>query len=139
MIALDTNIIIHLLVKTQKEHVRVKRWFESKSEPLATTPTNIGEVLRLLTHPRVFPKPVSLNDAVDCLDTFLEDHQIRVLEEEDRWWSHLSELAKKNQTLKGNEIFDARVALCLRYHGIKEICTFDADFSKYPFLTIVVP
>jgi len=31
----------------------------------------------------------------------------------------------------------ARIALCLRYHGIREICTLDADFSKYPFLKVV--
>ena len=139
MIALDTNIIIHLLVKSQKEHTHVKRWFESIEGPLATTPTNVGEVLRLLTHPRVFPRPVRIDDAVDCLDALLENHQIRVVEEEEHWWRHLGDLAKKNATLKGNEIFDARVALCLRYNGIKEICTFDADFSKYPFLKVIVP
>lgn len=39
--------------------------------------------------------------------------------------------------LKGNEVFDARIALILQKHNVKRICTRDADFKKYPFLKVV--
>jgi len=137
MIALDTNVIVHLLVKSQKEHADASRWFSAVREPLATTATNIAEILRLLTHPQVFPSPLFLTQAIDLVSNFLEQFQVSLLEESETWWMDLKELANRIPTLKGNEVFDARIALCLQYNGVKEICTLDADFSKYPFLKIL--
>ncbi|MBI2339407.1 MAG: PIN domain-containing protein [Deltaproteobacteria bacterium] len=134
MIALDTNVIIHLLVRSQAEHPRAKAWFGQNDEPLATTSTNVGEVLRLLSHPRVFLAPLTLAKAVDLLKSFVEDREISVLDEAEAWWSDLGELARELPTVAGNEVFDARIALCLRHHGVRHICTLDDDFLKYPFL-----
>ena len=137
MIALDTNIILHLLVRSQKEHERARQWLTGVKAPLATTGTNIAEGLRLLTHPRVFPSPLTLADAVGLLENFLNEFQVLTLEEKEDWWLDLRELLRAIPTLRGNEVFDARIALCLRYNGIKKLCTMDANFQKYPFLEIV--
>lgn len=137
MIALDTNIILHLLVESQKEHPRAKKWLSEVREPLATTGTNLAEVLRLITHPRVFAKALSLGKAVALLEEFIKTFEVRILEESGDWWLELPELLKVFPTLRGNEVFDARIALCLRYNGIEKICTLDADFSKYPFLDVI--
>ncbi len=137
MIAVDTNLIIHVLVKSQKEHRRAYEWITRNSSPLCTTHVNVAEVLRLLTHPKVFPFPLNLKEAVDVFNNFYEAFGIKVLEEPEEWWSELNHLLQVNPSLKGNEIFDAQIALCLRYHGVKEFATFDADFLKYPFLKII--
>lgn len=135
MIGLDTNVIIHCLVASQREHPSIRAWFDKNEEPLGTTTTNIAEVLRLLTHPRVFPRPLSIGAAVDLIQDFLAAYQVEVLEEAETWWLDLKKL--KIPSLRGNEIFDARIALCLRYHGIKTLFTLDTDFSKYPFLKVL--
>lgn len=137
MIAIDTNILIAALVKSQVEHERVWRWVNHVSAPLITTQTNIAESLRLLTHPRVFPRPLTLKMAVAVVGDFFSVQNILILEESVTWWQELPELLAEYPGLKGNEIFDARIALCLRHNGVREICTFDADFAKYPFLTTV--
>lgn len=137
MIALDTNIIIHLLVKSQQEHARVKRWFEQVKEPLATTQTNIAETLRLLTHPKIFPRPLGLSSAIDLIDRLILSFSVNILDEEEFWWKNLKDLSQIIPSLKGNEIADARIALALRHNGIKKIATFDSDFRKYPFLVMV--
>ncbi len=139
MIALDTNILLDLLVKNQPNHKRVSDWLSEINAPLVTTQTNIGEVLRLLTHQRVFPSPLSLKPAVDLLQNFIEAHTVMILEESSIWWQELPELLGDHPGLKGNEVFDARIALCLRYNGVRDIGTFDADFAKYPFLKMVRP
>ncbi len=139
MIALDTNILVALLVQSQSEHAKTRKWFEGIRERFATTSTNVSEVLRLLTHAKVFPSPLALDRAVDLLTGFLGGFEVRALEDEPEWWMGLKSLLASIPSLRGNEIFDARIALCLRYHGVKEICTFDADFKKYPFLKVVVP
>ena len=137
MIALDTNFIIHFLVKSQKEHLRASQWIFRNESPLCTTDVNLAEVLRLLTHPRVFPSPLGIEEAVDLLHQFCGEFEIKILEEPEQWWLELKELFKLNPTLKGNEVFDAQIAICLRYHGVKELVTLDTDFSKYPFLKII--
>lgn len=137
MIALDTNFILHLLVKSQKEHQRAYHWFSNNREGLCTTHVNVAECLRLITHPRVFSKPLLLNPAVELIENFLDTFGVRVLENQERWWIDLQALTENLPALKGNEIFDAQIALCLRYHGIKELVTLDGDFLKYPFLKVI--
>lgn len=134
MIAIDTNLIIYALVSSQPEHQRAKDWILENRTPLVTTNTNIAEALRLLTHPRIFKKPLSLRVAVDLLDTFLKEFDVSVLEDAHAWWNSLPRLLPSHPGLKGNEIFDAHIALCLEFHGIKQICTLDGDFSRYPFI-----
>ncbi|MBI1882596.1 MAG: PIN domain-containing protein [Chlamydiae bacterium] len=134
MIALDTNVIIDFLVKSQKDHSQVQHWFSKNRKPLATTHTNIAETLRLLTHSKVFPLPLDLDHAIDLMKKWIEGFQVRILEESEDWWMDLKTLLDEIPALRGNEIFDARIALCLRYNGIKEIFTHDSDFSKYSFL-----
>lgn len=137
MIALDTNVLIYLLVSSQPEHARAKKWLDENTDGLATTHTNIGESLRLLTHPRVFARPLDLPQAVELLDCFLNDFNVEVLSDEEKWWARLAVRSASISHLRGNEIFDARIALCLQYHGISKICTLDSDFEKYPFLNVI--
>jgi uncharacterized protein len=139
VIALDTNIIVHYLVSSSAEHPQVRTWFEARDEALGTTPTNVGEVLRLLTHPRVFPRPMKLAAACELVAGFLDDQAVTLLEEKASWLEDLGEIAEAIPTLRGNEVFDARIAICLRYNGVKRICTLDSDFAKYRFLEIVTP
>lgn len=138
MIAIDTNIIIYLLVSSQPEHGRARAWLESVDEPLATTHTNIAESLRLLSHPKVFDRPMSLNAAVKLISEFVAQYDISILEDQPDWWRAIVELLPFNPTLRGNEVFDARIALCLKHHGTKKLCTLDRDFLKYPFLKVIV-
>ena len=134
MIAIDTNILIDLLVSSMPTHLSTTENLKNLNDDICTTPTNIGESLRLLTHTRVFPKPLSISAAVTALGELLEFYQIRILEEDINWWQALPEIEKEIPALRGNEIFDARIALCLRSNGVKQIYTRDADFKKYKFL-----
>lgn len=136
MIALDTNILIPVLVRSQPEHHAALAWLRTRREPLVTTGVNVGEVLRLLTHPRVFPHPMALAAAVALFDSLLAQFQITILEESDTWWRDLVTLDQELPGIRGNEIFDARIALCLRHNGVKLLCSLDADFAKYPFLRL---
>ncbi len=134
MIALDTNILVDLLVRSQPNHKKVADWLDGLGEPIATTAVSVGELLRLLTHPRVFPSPLNLSQAVELWDNFAKRYKLGILPEEEEWWLALKNLAP---SIRGNEIFDARIALCLKFNGVKEIATYDSDFKKYPFLKIV--
>ena len=133
MIALDTNVIVDLVVESQPHYSQAKEWLKVQERPVATTHICLGETLRLLTHPRIFPHPLLLSAAVELVGGFLRHFEIVVLPEKEEWWPDLKDLP----SVRGNEIFDARIALCLKYNGVKELATYDSDFKKYSFLKII--
>jgi predicted nucleic acid-binding protein len=139
MTALDTNILIGAMVSSSSLHEEAVTGLELLDDDLCTTPTNLGEVLRLLTHPKIFAAPLKIGQAVSALSDFIESHKIRVLDEDLEWWKVLVEIEKQVPGLRGNEIFDARIAICLRQHKVKRIFTRDSDFKKYSFLDPVRP
>lgn len=139
MTGVDTNVLVDYLVGQQAGHARARAWLDGGEGPLATTAINVGEVLRLLSHPRVFARPTTLAVAVEAVASLLDQRAIRLLDESPEWLKDLRTLAENHASLRGNEVFDARIALCLRWHGVRRICTHDQDFDKYGFLERVVP
>jgi len=137
MIGLDTNVLIGLLVSSSSSHGEIKKDFDSLDDEFCTTPTNIGEVLRILTHPKVFSAPLKVDKAVSTLSDFFDSHSVRILDEDPDWWKSLIDIEKQIPGLKENEIFDTRIAICLRQHNVKRIFTRDSDFQKFPFLRVV--
>ncbi len=135
MTGLDTNVLIAALVSTSSNHANAIKGLDNLSDLLCTTPTNVGETIRILTHPRVFERPLNLTKAVSHFSSFLESYNVLILDEPTDWWKDLPKIEKEISGLKGNEIFDARIALCLRSHGVKRIFTWDSDFKKYSFLS----
>jgi predicted nucleic acid-binding protein len=41
--------------------------------------------------------------------------------------------------LAGNLFHDAHTPVLMREHGIKQICTRDTDFTRFPFLEVIDP
>ena len=139
MTSLDTNIIIDIIVRSSQFHKESFECFKSLKDDFVTTPTNIGECLRLLTHPRVFAKPLSILKAVKVLNEFLEAYHIHIIDEPLDWWKNLSPIVKAIPDLCGDEIFDARIAVSLKAAHVDHILTRDSDFKKYSFLRSVYP
>ena len=137
MTAIDTNVLIGIIVASSAHHSEIMDGLENLDDELCTTPTNIGEVLRLLTHSQVFSSPLKIEKAVETLSQLLDAYDIRILDEDTNWWIELSEITKQIPGLKGNEVFDARIALCLKQHKVRRIWTCDADFKKYSFLQVI--
>ena len=137
MIGLDTNIVIYGMVSSVPQHAKALAWFNKNQEALALSPVSVGETLRLLTHPKVFPKPLDLTKAVAALAAFLSDFRVSVLEEDPDWWTRLPDLLADFPGLRGNAVYDARIALCFKFNGVRQVCTHDAEFKKYGFLKVL--
>ncbi|MBI5139643.1 PIN domain-containing protein [Candidatus Nomurabacteria bacterium] len=141
MTGVDTNILIDLMVSSSQSHRSSVNAISQSEDDLCTTPTNIGECLRLLTHSKVFSNPLTLGRAVTVLDQMLDYYKLQILDESIDWWKELIKIEKEIPGIipgiRGNEIFDARIALCLKSHGVKKIYTRDADFKKYSFLKLM--
>jgi len=51
----------------------------------------------------------------------------------------LSQVLAEIPNLRGNLLHDVHTATLMREHGVSRICTRDADFRRFPFLSILDP
>ena len=85
-----------------------------------------------MTSPRVFAQPLTPSEALDILDAWLAQPCATVIHPGDRHAALLRELLEPFGTA-GNLTTDAHLAALAIEHGA-ELCSADADFSRFPGL-----
>ena len=139
---IDTNILLYAANSGVEEH-RAARDFlldaGSSADRWYLTEGIAYEFLRVATHAKVFPRPLSWAQAREFLDPFLSSDHFGVLTATDRHWTLLSELLPKLTRPTGNLFFDIRTAVLMREHGVRVIYTTDSDFLQFPDLRVVNP
>jgi predicted nucleic acid-binding protein len=97
------------------------------------------EFLRVITHPRVLRNPWTLGQAWNFVDSILASPGLGVLVETERHAAVADQVLRDLPHLQGNLLHDAHTAVLMLEHGIRRICTRDADFHRFPFLEVVDP
>lgn len=142
MFVVDTNVLIYAADQRSVGHEPCRellsQW-RSRTEPWYLTWGIIYEFLRVSTHPRVFPKPLSLRNAWAFLNAALASPTAGVLQETQRHEELFKEVAAEVPDITGNLVFDAHTAILMREHGIRRIYTHDAHFRRFPFLEVIDP
>lgn len=142
MFVVDTNVLLYAVNEDAPEQERcklaVRRWCEQPT-PWYLTWGVVYEFLRVATHPRVFRRPLSLEQAWSFLNVVLTSQSVDLLSETKLHRTVSSEVFSELPDLRGNRLFDARTAILMREHGISTIYTRDTDFNRFPFLTVIDP
>ncbi|HZP88466.1 MAG TPA: TA system VapC family ribonuclease toxin [Burkholderiales bacterium] len=94
--------------------------------------------VRMATHPAIFDRPLSHEDAARNVEALVSAAFCRVISEEDGFWDIYREVTKDVPT-KGNLVPDAHLAALLNQHGVVRLYTHDRDFRKFAFLEVVDP
>jgi uncharacterized protein len=110
-----------------------------QNRPFCLTWVVCYEFLRVSTHPRVFPRPLSLKESTNFLGSILSLPQSDVLLPTSRHWATLAEVFERVPDCAGNMIHDVQNAVLALEHGIREIVTADTDFHRFDFLRVVDP
>jgi uncharacterized protein len=84
-------------------------------------------------------RPWTAPRAWDFVTSLLASPGISVLVPTQRHADVASEVIAEFPHLAGNILHDAHTAILMREHGIRQICTRDTDFSRFPFLEIIDP
>ncbi len=95
-----------------------------------------AEFLRVVTHPRIFKPPSSIEEAVGALEALLESRTMSVLLPGPRFPSLLTGLIRTSQA-SGNLVFDAQIAALCQEHLVDRLITLDRDFSRFPEIRTV--
>ena len=139
---LDTNILVYAANRDCGEHglavSKLEEWLGG-TVPWALTWGVVYEFFRVVTHPRIFPKPLSARQAMEFLDPILGCDLVTVLAPTDRHAEVLRQTVREFGNPAGNLFHDLHTAVLMREHGVEEIMTADTDFRKFPFLRPVDP
>ncbi len=104
--------------------------------PWALPVFTLGEFVRVVTHPRIFDPPSTLDQALEALDALLGSPGVRILFPERRYPALLAEAVRAGRAT-GNLAFDSQIAALCREHGVSHLLTRDRDFSRFPWIRIV--
>ena len=138
MIILDLNVLLYALDADSVRHERAAAWLE---EAVNGADAEIGlpwavilGFLRLATSPRVFPRPLSIEHALNWIRGLADQPSVRI---PDPGKAHLGILGHLLLTTGagGNLTTDAHLAaLCLEQDAA--IVTGDRDFLRFPGLRV---
>jgi toxin-antitoxin system PIN domain toxin len=134
--ALDTNILLYASDESSRLHPAalafVERCLGGDEVFYLGWPSVMG-YLRIATHPAIFERPLSPEEARRNVETLWSHPRGRLLSEDEGFWEIYREISA-DFPVRGNLVPDAHLAALLRLHGIRTLYTRDRDFRKFPFL-----
>ena len=138
----DTNILLYAVNLRFPEHARARQFLDrhiADATPWCLTWGVIYEFLRVATHPRVFPEPLSAARAYGFIAGLLEHDSVTVLVPTGRHLELLQRTLEELSHPAGNLVHDIATAVIMREYGVREIVTADTDFLQFRFLQVRNP
>jgi toxin-antitoxin system PIN domain toxin len=129
----DLNVLIHAVDESSDLHANAKSWLEdtlSGTETVAMAWTVLLGFVRLTTRSAVFERPLTVEEAFDLVDGWLERPSVVVVHPTERHLTILRRLLVPLGTA-GNLTTDAHLA-AMSIELDAELCSTDADFSRFP-------
>ncbi len=139
--ALDVNILLYASDTSSPHFERARSFIEScmvQDEVFTVGWSTVMGYLRVATHPAIFDRPLSPDEAMANIEMLLNLPQVRFLSEEEGFWNAYRTTTAEVPT-RGNLVVDAHLAALLRQHGVKTLYTHDRDFLKFSFLDVRDP
>jgi toxin-antitoxin system PIN domain toxin len=142
VLVVDTNILVYAADEHSQFHGKCNKWLERQrrqADAWFVTWPIVYEFLRVLTHPRLARQNWNALSAWEFVTALLAAPGLEVLVPTQRHADVASEVIAEFPDLAGNIFHDAHTAILMREHGIKQICTRDSDFNRFPFLEVIDP
>jgi uncharacterized protein len=139
--AIDVNILLYASDESSHWYQAAQDFLQEKvADPdlMCLTWPTLFSYLRISTHPRIFARPLSPEEALCNVETLLSLPRVRVLSEGDEFLLVYRNIISR-LPVRGNLVPDAHLAALLLQNGITRIYTKDADFRKFDFLEVKIP
>ena len=136
MIAVDTNLLVHAHQREASLHENAKEVLRNLAEsptPWVVCLHCFVEFYGVVTHPKLWKKPSTPEEAIEQIRAWRESPSLRILCDTPGVLDKLADFAVKG-TVRGALIHDARIASCCLVGGVGELWTVDRDFSRFPAL-----
>jgi toxin-antitoxin system PIN domain toxin len=139
---IDTNILLHAANAASPSHRAARGFFQEhlrlRTSWCITWPI-LYEFLRVSTHSRVFPKPLTASQGLEFAGALIAREEVVLLVPTSRHLAVLGTVVNELGQPAGNLFHDVHTAVLMREHGISEIVTADTDFLQFGFLKVSNP
>lgn len=132
MILVDANILIFAYVKKNEAHEKARGWLEERlnDSALVGLPWQcLLAFLRVVTNPRVFESPESIENAWLQVSQWLDCEVAWIPQPTTRHAKILGSLLSQSDA-HGNLVSDAHLAALAIEHGLT-LCSTDRDFAQF--------
>jgi hypothetical protein len=136
----DANLLLYAYNESAEQHEKAKNWLEeslSTSEIFGLSWQIITAFLRISTNPKSFPLPFTLAEAIEIVDDWFAQPQVKILVPTERHWEIFRQLVNEGQT-SGALMMDAHLAALAIEHGAV-LATTDRDFAKFSKVKTINP
>lgn len=141
MIGVDTNILVYA-------HRRDSQWHSQAAAAISSLAVSqsrwalpwpcVHEFFAIVTHPRVYSPPSSVEQALVQIDAWMESPSVEPIGEDLGYWGVLRQLLAAGK-INGSRVHDARIAALCVQHGVRELWSADRDFGRFPELAVKNP
>ena len=131
----DLNVLLYVVNRDAPQHERIVSWWGEAlngDETIGLAWVVVAGFLRVSTHRRVFPHPLSAEDAAVQIDDWLALDVISLVTETRDHWRMLRRLLAETG-VAGNLMTDAHLAALAMTRGAT-LASCDADFGRFPGL-----
>ena len=135
MILVDANLLLYAEDSRSPHHSRARSWWDghlSGVDPVGLCWLVINAFIRIGTNPRVFEHPLSLDQAISRVQSWIGQPCTRLIHPTERHWVVFQEMLTAGQA-SANLVPDAHLAALALEHGC-ELYSSDSDFSRFPRL-----
>lgn len=134
MICLDVNLLIQATDPDAASHEAARQWFENEmnsGERVALPAFTLVSFLRLSSQPRVRRNPLSVAEAMDFVEGWLEWEAVWTPQPTEQHFALMSSLLKAAP--RSAMVNDAHIAALAIEHGLI-LCSADNGFRMFPGL-----
>jgi toxin-antitoxin system PIN domain toxin len=135
MMLVDVNVMIYAHRADVDRHDEYRQWMQAMidgPEPYAVTDSAVAAVVRIVTNPRIYKRPATINEALTFAAQVRNQPHAQVIGPGPRFWDLFADLCRKANAC-GDLVPDAYLAALAIEHGC-EVVTADKDFRKFPGL-----
>ncbi|MBI2902162.1 MAG: PIN domain-containing protein [Candidatus Methylomirabilis oxyfera] len=139
--SVDVNVLLYASDTSSPKHAEAIRFLKQRaSDPdlFCIAWSTLIAYLRIATHPRIFARPLSPDDALGNVESLLSLPHVRMLSEGEGFLESYRGVTA-HFPVRGNLVPDAHLAALLRQHGVGKLYTVDRDFRKFDFLDVADP
>ena len=132
MILVDTNILLYAEDSLSEHHGVARIWWDaqlSASDPLALCWPVVTAFIRIGTNPRLHKRPLTLKEAIERVQSWLDQPCVRLIQASDQHWTLFQQMLRAGNAT-ANLVTDAHLAALAVEHNCVLYST-DTDFARF--------
>jgi len=135
MILVDANLLLYAEDSRSDAHEAARTWWDAQlsgSEPVGLCWPVLTAFIRIGTNARLHQRPLTLREAIQRVQSWIDQPCVRILEPTDQHWSIFQQMLREGNAT-ASLVSDAHLAALAVEHNCSLHST-DTDFSRFPSL-----